>query len=106
MAKTKIASKGQVTIPKEVRDRLGLRPGDELEFVEEDGVFRLRKLLPTAPFKKYRGYLAGLADRRPDDLVRDMRGNDHGGGHKHPLGHSRPRRAPRRLLRTGPNRRP
>ncbi len=74
MAKTKITSKGQVTIPKEVRDRLGLRPGDELEFVEEDGVFRLRKLLPTAPFKQYRGYLVGLADRDPDDLVQDMRG--------------------------------
>ena len=74
MAKTKITSKGQVTIPTEVRARLGLRPGDELEFVEEDGIFRLRKLLPTAPFKKYRAYLAGLADRDPDDLVQDMRG--------------------------------
>ena len=74
MAKTKITSKGQVTIPKEVRDRLGLRPGDELEFVEEDGVFQLRKRLTTAPFKKYRGYLADLVDRDPDDLIQDMRG--------------------------------
>lgn len=74
MAKTKITSKGQVTIPKEVRDRLGLRPGDELEFVEENGVFHLRKHLPNAPFKKYRGYLASLADRDPDELVQDMRG--------------------------------
>ena len=74
MAKTKITSKGQVTIPKEVRERLGLRPGDELEFVEKDGVFHLRKRIPAAPFKKYRGYLADLADRDPDNLVRDMRG--------------------------------
>ncbi len=74
MAKTKITSKGQVTIPKEVRDRLGLRPGDELEFVEENGLFHLRKRLPTAPFKKYRGYLTGLGDRDPDDIVQDMRG--------------------------------
>ena len=52
MAKTRITAKGQVTIPKEVRERLGLRPGDELEFMEEDGVFRLSKRIPPAPFKK------------------------------------------------------
>lgn len=74
MAKTRITTKGQVTIPKEVRDRLGLRPGDELEFMEEDGVFRLRKRLLPAPLKKYRGYLKDLADRNPDELVQEMRG--------------------------------
>ena len=74
MAKTRVTSKGQVTIPKEVRDRLGLRPGDELEFTEEDGVFRLRKRLPPAPLEKYRGYLKDLAERDPDDLVQEMRG--------------------------------
>lgn len=74
MAKTKITSKGQVTIPKEIRERLGVKPGDELEFVEEDGVFRLRKRLNAAPLKKYRGYLKSLADRDPDELVKEMRG--------------------------------
>ncbi len=74
MAKTRITTKGQVTIPKEVRERLGLRPGDELEFMEEDGVFRLRKRLPPAPLQKYRGYLQHLAGRDPDQLVQEMRG--------------------------------
>ncbi len=74
MAKTRVTSKGQVTIPKEVRERLGLRPGDELEFVEEEGVFRLRKRLLPARLKKYRGYLKDLADRNPDELVQEMRG--------------------------------
>ena len=32
-----ITSKGQVTIPKEVRDRHNLQPGDTIEFVEENG---------------------------------------------------------------------
>jgi len=40
----KITSKGQVTIPKEIRDRLGLLPGTEVEFVEEDGQARVRRL--------------------------------------------------------------
>lgn len=39
----KITSKGQVTIPKDIRDRLGLLPGTEVEFVEEDGEARVRK---------------------------------------------------------------
>jgi len=37
-----ITSKGQVTIPKEVRDRHNLQPGDTIEFVEENGRTWLR----------------------------------------------------------------
>lgn len=40
----KITSKGQVTIPKEIRDRLGLLPGTEVEFVVENGEARVRRL--------------------------------------------------------------
>jgi bifunctional DNA-binding transcriptional regulator/antitoxin component of YhaV-PrlF toxin-antitoxin module len=53
---------------------MGLRPGDELEFIEEDGVFRVRKRLPPTPPKKYRGYLKHLAELNPDRLVEQMRG--------------------------------
>ncbi len=74
MAKTRITSKGQVTIPKDVRERLGLRPGDEIEFVEDRAGFRVQKLVPASPFKKYRGYLKELAGRDPDELVEQMRG--------------------------------
>lgn len=35
MARAKVTSKGQVTIPKRVRDDLGLVPGDHLSFVAE-----------------------------------------------------------------------
>ncbi|MBI4282039.1 MAG: AbrB/MazE/SpoVT family DNA-binding domain-containing protein [Chloroflexi bacterium] len=74
MAKTRITTKGQVTVPKEVRERLGLRPGDELEFIEEDGVYRLRKRTDPEVFTKYRGYLKEWAGQGSDDLVREMRG--------------------------------
>lgn len=32
-----VTSKGQVTIPKEIRERLSLQPGDSVDFVVEDG---------------------------------------------------------------------
>jgi antitoxin PrlF len=72
----RITEKGQVTIPKQVRDALGLRTGDEVEFVADAaGGYRLRKVLRTNPFAKYRGHLTSLAGRRPDDLVDDLRGD-------------------------------
>jgi len=40
----KVTIKGQVTIPKEVREKLGIQPLSEVEFVEEQGrVFLVKK---------------------------------------------------------------
>jgi AbrB family looped-hinge helix DNA binding protein len=39
----KVTSKGQVTIPIEIRDRLGIFPNSEVEFAEQDGQVVLRK---------------------------------------------------------------
>ena len=42
-AQTKMSEKGQIVIPKDVRERLGLLPGDRLDVIERlDGVL-LRK---------------------------------------------------------------
>jgi antitoxin PrlF len=42
MTTATITSKGQVTIPKNVRARLGIDTGDRVEFVEiQDGVFQI-----------------------------------------------------------------
>ncbi|MBI4491507.1 MAG: AbrB/MazE/SpoVT family DNA-binding domain-containing protein [Chloroflexi bacterium] len=74
VGKARVTSKGQVTIPKAVRDRLGIRPGDEIEFVEDEAGVRVQKRLLTSPFARYRGYLKHLAGRDPDALVEEMRG--------------------------------
>jgi AbrB family looped-hinge helix DNA binding protein len=72
----RLTDRGQVTVPKHVRDALGLRAGDEVEFVAEaGGGYRIRKLLRINPFARYRGHLSALAGRDPDELVRDLRGD-------------------------------
>jgi len=42
MSTATVTSKGQVTIPKDVRVRLGVHSGDRLEFIEtEEGLFQI-----------------------------------------------------------------
>ena len=56
-----ITSKGQVTIPKDVRQRLGLRKGDQIEFVVEDGVTFVRRARDEEnPFEAYAGALGAF----------------------------------------------
>ena len=74
----RLTVKGQVTIPQGVRERLGLRPGDEVEFVDVAGEYRLRKVVRTNPFSRYRGHLRDLAGGEVDALVRDQRSDGHG----------------------------
>ena len=43
MTASTMTTKGQVTIPSDVRQRLGLDAGDRIEFVEiEDGMFAIK----------------------------------------------------------------
>ena len=70
----KLSSKGQVTLPKDVRRRLGLKTGDTIEFIEEPEGYRIYKRVISSPFDAYVGYLKDLAGRDPDEIVREMRG--------------------------------
>jgi len=73
MPKATVTSKGQITVPKAVREHMGLRAGDELEFVEQDGYYVLRKKVLKNPFEKWRGYLKHLG-KTTDELMIEMRG--------------------------------
>lgn len=42
MSTATVTSKGQITIPADVRRRLGLESGDRVEFVEADGGFAIK----------------------------------------------------------------
>jgi len=75
MSKTKVTSKGQVTIPKDIRESLGIESGDELEFVEgEHGTVTVRKIPPPRNFHEWRGFLKDLEGRSTDDLMEELRG--------------------------------
>lgn len=73
-----VTTKGQVTIPQDVREDMGIRPGDEVDFVEtESGEYRILKVAPTTaeggdPFEKYRGRAA--SDESMPARMRRLRG--------------------------------
>jgi AbrB family looped-hinge helix DNA binding protein len=74
MATATLTSKGQITIPKEVRDALGVGTGDRVEFLPDpEGGFRL--LPATRDVRALKGLLS--RPERPvsvDEMNRIVRG--------------------------------
>ena len=76
----RINGKGQVTIPKHIRERAGLMPGTDVDFALVDGEVRLRKLRPSSgPPTGGQKLVASLRScgRYPmttDDVIALMRG--------------------------------
>ena len=68
----KITEKGQVTIPKAIRERYGLYPGSEVRFAEREHRVVLQKAREQDVWEKYRGFLK--LRMRTDDVIRLMRG--------------------------------
>lgn len=75
MPKARITSKGQVTIPKEVREEMGIHPGDEIEFEKAERRYFLRKVSKGSLFEKYVRYLKKLEGEDPDEIVKSLRGD-------------------------------
>lgn len=67
-----ISSKGQVTVPLEVRQRLGLVSGTAVEFLVREGEVVMRKRRADDPIAKVYGKLK--IDGDIDELITEMRG--------------------------------
>jgi antitoxin PrlF len=79
--KAKVTSKGQLTIPKEVRRALGVREGDSLLFEvdEDDEQVRVRVERKPVSFADYEGAWRegkGMSLAEVDEYMRDLRGYD------------------------------
>lgn len=71
--KTTVSEKGQITIPKRLRDRLGLRPGTVLDFEDADGRLVGRKLVTVDDLDDLYGIL-GPVPGGTDAFIREIRG--------------------------------
>ena len=75
--KATITSKGQITIPKAIRERLNLHPGDVLEFDEDAPVLTARKGIPPEAFEKARRLMEKdhpYNDMTVEEIMDDLRG--------------------------------
>jgi antitoxin PrlF len=75
MPTSRLSSKGQITLPLEVRHRLGLKQGDRVEFVFEEGRTVVRPASPDRnPFEGYLGALAAFSTQEEVNAwIRDLR---------------------------------
>jgi antitoxin PrlF len=74
-----ISSKGQLTVPQEIRKRLGLSTGDRVEFVIEGDKTVIRPARPfTGVFEKYKGALGTFpgGTKQINAWLRDLRDDD------------------------------
>ena len=75
-----ITVKGQVTIPKPLRDHLGLRPGDEVDFtLEPNGQVVMRRSSAGAPpsrFARARAATRGRNALSTEEIMALTRGDD------------------------------
>jgi antitoxin PrlF len=74
-----ISSKGQVTVPQEIRSRLGLTTGDRVEFVVEGERTVIRPARSMSnPFDKYKGALGTFpgGEREINAWLHDLRSEE------------------------------
>ena len=74
MQTAKVTSKGQITIPKNVREKLGLKTGAGVAFEEKGGVFYIRKSVTKSPFDKWVGAFKTRKLQKTDAIIEELRG--------------------------------
>ena len=58
MTKVTVSPKFQIVIPREIRQKLGLRPGQRITLFEQDGIIIA---IPDQPLEQFRGILKSMS---------------------------------------------
>ena len=76
MTTSTLTSKGQTTVPRELREKLGLKPGDKLEWDREGMTLQVKKAVKgkKSPLEKWAGSADFFGDMDTDEIIREMRG--------------------------------
>jgi AbrB family looped-hinge helix DNA binding protein len=73
MEVAKVSSKGQITIPRDIRVKMELKKGDKILFFEENGKIFLQNSVSIA-LKNFQDSMKGEAEKAgfkdPDDVVK------------------------------------
>ncbi len=69
----RITSKGQITVPHEIRKFLGVKAGDHLVFETSGARANVRPVRARSPFAPYRGVGNGLTSSGRKAIVRSLR---------------------------------
>ena len=75
----KLTSKGQITIPRDIRRKLGVKAGDKLEFEENGNGVQVTAVRKESVFEKYRGIGTpgiGSGRRAINKWLRELRGRE------------------------------
>ncbi len=73
-----MGERGQVTIPKKLREHFGLTPATEVEFTVQSNMLIVKKVGKPLNLKRWKGKCKGslqkLGYRTADEYIRDVRG--------------------------------
>lgn len=75
----KLTSKGQITVPRDIRRRLGVRAGDKLEFEDKGEVVQVKAVRNKSVFAKYAGIGnpgMGSGRKAVQKWIKEIRGHE------------------------------
>ena len=70
----RVTSKGQITIPQDIRDRFGFLPGTDVDVIAGEGIAFIVKSRTENRFMKWVGRGKRTSKRKTDLMVNQLRG--------------------------------
>jgi AbrB family looped-hinge helix DNA binding protein len=72
-ATARITSKGQITIPKLVRESMAFKTGDVIEFLDTASGLLIRRKVDKSKWDRWVGFLKNPEGKSVDEIVAEMR---------------------------------